>query len=164
MLNWLVLLDLENLLMNTYLGSQRSFIFTDKLGKAIEELEKRGKITLGIAFTPRHLIPTYEQFFHEKGFFVVACPEVETKEGKKDTTDDKLIAAGKILINTPGLTHLCLGSGDDDFMPLLIEAREKGLRIAVIVGNTKSLSGNVSRAVETISGTNKKDVIVLAGK
>lgn len=165
MINWLVLLDLENLLMNVHLGSRGEFLFTDRLGRAIEQLKKRGRIILGFAFTPRHLIPTYEKFFDEKGFFVVSCPRIRTGREEKDTTDDNLIAVGKILINNiPDFTHLCLGSGDRHFMSLLKSAREKELKITAVVGNVNSLSEEVSAVLGTIPGTDKRDVIVLTEK
>ena len=154
----IVLLDLENLIFKAGLPPPgRSPIVAFE--NLIQELKKIGEIALGLVFTPRHLLTTYAEFFQEQGFFLVTCP----KMGDEDTVDQNLIALGEQLIEEmPGLTHLCLGSGDDDFIPLLEKARHKELPIIIAAGDSVSLSWRISRMAWVDPKTNKKAIFILS--
>lgn len=157
MIKWLVLIDLENLLM-TLGPTIEGYSFITRLGIAFEKLRERGEIVLGIIFTPRHLIKSYEDFFLPQSFLIVYCPK---KSNEEDSTDEQLIFLGQKLISLPGITHLCLGSGDGHFQGLAKQAKQKKLRISSIVGNIHKLSLSLSKLIDTLPDTQRKDIIVL---
>ena len=145
----LVLIDWENLLAALRLLSSPPERFSMAAGfdRLIEEItDKVGEIAVVFIFTPSHLVASVEQISRELGFFTVVCPKTKDKKTGEyvDTVDATLIELGEIqmgLIN--GLTHLCIGSGDRDFTPLMRRARRKGLRTIVVAGSEKSLASKM---------------------
>lgn len=148
----LVLIDFENLQKNLETTPiPEKFSITagfDKLFKKISQ--EVGEIDSVFIFVPQHAASVWGETFHELGFFTLFCPEVKNKSGRKiDTTDETLIAFGKKMINQiPELTHLCLGSGDKDFIPLVREAIRKGLKIIITAGDYNSLSSELIKLVD----------------
>jgi len=81
-------------------------------------------------FSPLHITYTDYQMFHDQHLVPITCPKVPLgSPDKKDTVDPVLIKKGLKWITHPSLTHVCLVSGDSDFIPLLGEAKKIGLMI-----------------------------------
>ncbi|SRR3990167_172027 len=83
-------------------------------------------------FAPLYIVYTNYQLFYDQGLFPITCPRVPLGSPKsKDTVDEALIKRAERWITYPGLTHVCLVSGDRDFIPLLKEVKQKGLLIMI---------------------------------
>lgn len=144
----LALIDFENLRRNLTTIAPEKFSMTAGFDRLCKQIAREiGEITNIFVFIPPHAASsTWGEAFHKLGFFTILCPEIEDKKGGKriDTTDETLIAFSKEMINQiPGLTHLCLGSGDKDFGTLVREAIRKGLKIIVVAGSIGSLSSEL---------------------
>lgn len=151
-----VLIDWENLRHNIELPER--FSMMDSFDQLLRQISQElGEIVDVFVFAPPHSAMVWGEDFQKLGFFIIFCPKVKDKEGKeRDSTDDVLTEFGKKAINQiPDLTHLCLGSGDKDFSPLVREAIRKGLKIAVIAGNLRSLSSNLIKLASKKPGGEK---------
>ena len=139
-----VLLDLENLTANLPPIGPETFSFSSGFDRVMKEIAREvGLIEDVFVFAPPHLIQTHGEHLYSQGFTIIACPKVTTKDGRQriDTVDQTLIDFGKkIMRQTQGITHLCLGSGDKDFSLLIREAIRRGLKIIVVASSKDSLS------------------------
>jgi len=83
-------------------------------------------------FAPLHIVYTDYQLFHDHGLSVTTCPKIPlASPDKKDTVDPTLIKRAEKWVTHPDLTHICLVSGDSDFIPLLEKAKKRGLLIMI---------------------------------
>ncbi len=142
----LVLLDWENLQQNVGF-SQGGLSLKDRLDACMRQIVKQvGSIVDVFVFMPPHASHVWGEQLYKAGFFIIVCPKIKNKAGEDaDTTDEILMRFGERMFdNVEGLTHLCLGSGDIDFSPLLIRARRKGLKNVLIAGDPRSLSAKMS--------------------
>lgn len=142
----LVLIDWENLQKNTEFGPPERFSQLAGFDRVIKRIARKvGEITNVYVFAPPQLASVWGEAFHQLGFFTILCPKIRTKKGEEiDTTDEIIIEFGKQMINQAhGLTHICLGSGDRDFTPLIRAAIRKGLEIVIIAGTLGSLSSKL---------------------
>ena len=149
----LAVFDWENLFANLSLPPAEKFSMAAGFDRLIREIsDKVGEIVNVFIFTPPHLISSMGQDFYEQGFFIIACPKVKNKAGEiTDTTDATLIRFGERQMDQiDGLTHLCLGSGDRDFTPLIRRARQKGLRVVVTAGSERSLASEMIKLADQI--------------
>jgi len=90
------------------------------------------KIFDTFVFCPLYMAYTDYQMFHDLGLFLTTCPKVPLgSPQKKDTVDPTLIERARKWITHPDITHVCLASGDSDFIPLLKIAKQRGLKIMV---------------------------------
>ena len=164
----LVLLDFENLFIGY---PSRSII--GELNKTLKQIAKEvGEISKVFVFVPYNTASIFAEDFYRAGFVPILCPKIKAKDGQTDidTTDQILTELGKEFINEmPGLTHLCLGSGDIDFASgdigfpsLLKKANYHGLDIALIAGDLRSLSFNLIKEIDKKPGTKEKMVYVLS--
>jgi hypothetical protein len=140
----LVLIDVENLRANLPPIGPSGFSFPAGFDRTMKQIAREvGVIEDVFVFSPPHLIQLFGGELHHHGFTIIACPKVRSKDGRGeiDTVDQTLIDFGKKTIGRiEGLTHLCLGSGDKDFAPLVREAIRRGLKILVIASSPQSLS------------------------
>lgn len=110
-------------------------------------------------FAPLDTLYSDYQMFHEFGFTIVTCPRIPlAAERRTDTSDWQLIKSGKRWITHPDVTHLCLASGDIDFLPLVQEAKEKGLKFMVSAASEKALSSRLREEANKSLITNEKMV------
>jgi len=160
----LVLIDWENLLINTEVPSLERFSRAMGFDQLIRQLTNIGDIANVFIFIPPHIASPYTEIFQRLGFFIILCPKIKTKEeGKKDTVDEILIELGKKMMDQiPSLTHLCLGSGDKDFVPLIREAIQRRLKIIVAVGSLKSLATDLINLADVNPLTGQKMVYFLS--
>jgi hypothetical protein len=139
----LCLIDWENFLSSTTSIPAEKFSLEAGLNGLIEKVVQEIGAIVGIyVFMPPHLISGWAERLKKQGFFIICCPKIRSKTGQeRDTVDEELIRLGTKLINQISkLTHLCLGSGDQDFVPLLVEAKHRGLKIALASGSIQALS------------------------
>ena len=186
-----VLLDLENLYRNISLNWFDNFSLTTALKVILERLRDTGEIVGIFAFSPRHILfRPYQKFFIKQGIYLLLCPKITTekepripprlgtqrrriprtiappiepKEEVKDTTDPTLISFGKMLLREiPGLTHLCIGSGDADYLELVDKAKSKGVKVIVVAGDRHSLSADLARKADWDPKRHEKAVWILS--
>lgn len=133
----LLVVDLDNIEANF----PKRLNFPAELAKLLQWLEEIGEVSGAFVFAPLNTAYYRLETFQKQGFFNIICPKLLGPEGEKDTTDETLIKFTKGQIEEcPSLTHLCLASGDKDFLPLIEEAKRKGLKIAIAVSTFSSLS------------------------
>lgn len=154
----LFLIDFENLQNNLEtMPTPGKFSMVAGFDRLFKQISREvGEIDNVFVFAPPRATSLWGETFHKLGLFTILCPEIENKSGEKiNTTDETLIAFGKkMILQIPELTHLCLGSGDKDFSPLVREATRKGLRIIVVAGNLRSLSSELIKlADKKLDGT-----------
>ncbi len=80
----------------------------------------------------------------------IQCDQVvlknDLKVTKVDTVDRRIIDDGTFFMEEmPGITHLCLWTGDQDFVELARKARMAGKDIVIVAGSEKSLSKELAR-------------------
>ena len=141
-----ILVDWENLHHNLFPGRKEGLTY-QFVSQGFLELTRQisqeiGEIALILAFAPTHLVFLWEKtFWEQRRIPMISCPKVLDKKGEeKDTTDEILMDTGMKLINNMKLSHLCVASGDKDFIPLYEAAILKGLKIVIIPASTSSLA------------------------
>jgi hypothetical protein len=83
-------------------------------------------------FSPLHLVSTDSELFSELGIVPMACPKMTMGRVKKrDTVDRTLIKKGEKWVTHQEVTHLCLLSGDSDFIPMIKTAKALGRKIMI---------------------------------
>lgn len=136
----LFVIDWENLIINSRKGiPPERYSLEEGFNQIIEQLtEEIGEI-IGIwAFVPPNRALIWGKDIDNLGFNIILCPKDEN-EGATD--DTKLRKLTKWFIDCiPGLTHVCLGSGDKHFIPLLQDTALKGLKKIIVAGDLRSLS------------------------
>ena len=148
----LMLIDWDNLSLNMDLPPSESRV--ESFNQLIKQITQEvGEIAIVVVFLPPNLGHLVAEDMYELGFFTVICPKIKDKEGvRQDMTDRTIIDFGKKMIALiPDLTHLCLGSGDKDFIPLIREATQKGMKIIIVASSARSLSR------ELVGLTDEKD-------
>lgn len=167
----LMVLDWSNIWMN--IPDSEKF----SLAAGLDRLQRQivndiGEIAIVFVGIPPHATTTEQEIFLKQGFYMLSCPRVETKESResnssetidRDTTDDILIN----LINDttslmPGITHICLGSGDKDFCQALRRAIRRQLKVMIVAGDLKSLSRDLIALADMNPVTGKKMVYILS--
>jgi len=152
----LVLIDFENLLLALETESDKILLEekTPTLTERLNELTKRiarevAEVVAVFVFIPR-FSTMWSKEFHKSGFFMIYCPKILNKESQEvDTVDETMIQFGQLMIQQiPDLTHLCIASGDQDFIPLIRQAIQKGLKTIVVPGSNRSLSLELKRVAD----------------
>jgi hypothetical protein len=145
-----MLVDFENLLLNIDLPPAEHFSLMEGFDRVIRQISQEvGEIVNIFVFAPPHLALLWGEDFHRQGFFTILCPKVRSKEGaEEDTTDATIVEFGRKIITEQRITHLCLGSGDRDFIPFVREAIRQGLKIIVIAADLRSLASELIRLVD----------------
>ncbi len=156
-----VLFDLENVVFNHIWSDNEKFSLTAGFDSLLAWLKDFGEIAMFCVFFPTHFIQKgllREEdldYFQKMGIFPIICPKIGQR--KEDTTDVTLIKWGLeiLLPHMSDITHLCIGSGDIDFIRLQGEAQNKGLQLMIVAGIPDSLSGEVKRKADTDLHTGK---------
>ncbi len=161
----LLLIDFENLQKNARIAqTPDNFSITDAFDSLFRQIsQETGKITDAFIFVPPHTTSLLIEKFYELGLFTIFCPKVIDKGKEKDTVDSTMIEFGRKMINQmPELTHLCLGSGDKDFIPLIREAMRAGLKIMIIAGDQLSLSSEIIKLADFNPKTKQKMIYLFS--
>lgn len=152
----LFLVDLENISINFDLPTEDplSYSLSEAFDKIIEQLVKTGRVGMIFAFASQQSTVPLINMLYTKRLHLFVCPKVVIdKVGpsieKKDTVDARLIEVGRDLLSRmPSVTHLCLGSGDGDFVPFVIWAKHQGLKIIIAAGNRQSLARELAELAD----------------
>ncbi|MBU3934572.1 NYN domain-containing protein [Patescibacteria group bacterium] len=148
----LVLIDLENILLNIQnFRDMSSLGFPQKkFDEMIGQLGKIAQVAATFVFGPTNTITRHGDYLRGLGFIPVLCPlvvhkkETGSSSDKRDTVDPTMIEIGRTMMSlSSGLTHLCIVSGDSDFVPLAREAQRRGLDVVVVAGNGTSLANEL---------------------
>jgi hypothetical protein len=162
----LILLDFENIQRNIKMtATPENFSVITGFDNILKRISSEvGGISNVFVFAPPHTASLQGENFYELGFFTIFCPRVKDKKGREiDTTDDILIKFGrKIIYQFNEYTHLCIGSGDKDFAPLVREAIRQGLKIIIIAGGLGSISSELIKLADTNPITKKKMVYIFS--
>jgi len=143
----LFLIDLDNLSLNI---DPNVIHLGDALDKIICQLSKVGRVVKICAFASELSLASSAEVLKSRGIILIQCPKIIIgKDGarveKKDTVDPELIRVGTIDVNEmTNLTHLALGSGDQDFEEFVRWAKAQSLGIIIVAGNRNSLSRRVA--------------------
>lgn len=132
-------------------------------------LSSFGEVICTFAFAPEDKMRFDSKFFYQQGFIPISCPvlldrkhiarqekkdfDLFLKEGKEtecnslyssptiNTTDKLMIRiALKLLSKMPSITHVCVASGDGDFMPIVKAAKKLGKKVMIMAANYRSAS------------------------
>lgn len=162
----LVLIDFENLQRNIEVSLfPEKFSMIVGFDRVIRQISQEiGEIINVFVFMPPQPAYLYGETFYQEGFYTIVCPKIRDKKGEeRDTTDEIITNFGsKMIDQIPDLTHLCLGSGDKDFSPLVRSAIRKGLKIIIVAGSISSLSSDLIRLVDINPDTKKKMVYLFS--
>lgn len=156
----LVLLDFENLYIN-----YPSRLIIEELNKILRQIAKEvGEVSKVFVFVPYNTASLFAEDFYRAGFITILCSKAKDKDGAdKDTVDETILDFGQeIITEMPSLTHLLIGSGDIDFLPLIIKASRTGLDIGLIASGLRPLSFNLIKWVDKKPGTKEKMVYVFS--
>lgn len=160
------LIDLDNLTSNTDFLREKQISITAGLDRIQRQIIKDidGEIVRVFVFASSYLTSAEAEAFYYQGFHVIACPRIKTKEGgKKDTVDELLMEFLEEEIRlVPGITHICLGSGDKDFCRALRKVMRKGLKLIIMAGDLSSLSRDLIDVADVNPLTGKKMVYVFS--
>lgn len=117
----------------------------------------------GFIFAPEHFNAYHRQICVKNKLKIVICPKRQTEAQIEDTVDETIIWFGKMMIKHPDVKFLCLVSGDEDFVPLLEEAKKNGIKVALVAPTINSLSTNktVVRLVDNNPKNRKKMILRL---
>ncbi|MEK7541028.1 MAG: NYN domain-containing protein [Patescibacteria group bacterium] len=151
-------------------------------------LSSYGDIAFIFVFAPEDKIRTDGKYFYKQGFIPVSCPiiineeerrkrdsedmELLLKEGKDrefdplqlvptiNTTDEIMIKTAQELIPIISrITHVCIASGDEDFLPIAKMAKKNGKKIMIMISDYKSPSKEL--LLQASIGPNGKKMIHL---
>ena len=151
-----LLVDWENLTVN--LGWKKEFT-PESVSQGFLKLKEQigqemGEIVSVYVFAPSHLASStvWEKTFYELKFPVIICPKVtdEKEGGERDTVDEILIREGRKLIKNMNLSHLCVASGDGDYVPFYQDAIAMGLKTVTIYASDDSLARELMKVSDKI--------------
>ena len=107
----------------------------------------------GFVFAPEHLSYRHQQTCVEDKLRLMICPKkhfVEPRTNPKtgdsvteeDTVDETIIWFTKTMVRHPNFKCICLVSGDSDYIPLLEEMPQYGIKRALAIPTIDCLSKN----------------------
>ncbi|MEI7424940.1 MAG: NYN domain-containing protein [Candidatus Staskawiczbacteria bacterium] len=149
----ILLVDWENLF---YCLHQRSNGTNMRIEYRIKKLlewvcTEIGETMCSIVFAPEHLSADHRKIWADNGFKIMICPkkqldkpERNPKSGQmetlKDTVDETLIWFATMMFKHPDTGYICLVSGDDDYVPMMEEAKKLNVKRALAPPTIGSLS------------------------
>ena len=170
----LVLVDLENITINLSLMPLGGAAPSDVIKNLLPELRKIGDIFYVFVFSPPHRIIGYESFFKKglvfrEGVSLIECPKdikkIDGRQAEVDTVDEKIIEWCETIVpEIEGITHVCLCSGDADFLKALKGLKKRGLKIIIASGQEDSLARELIKLADVNPTTKKKMVFFLRPK
>ena len=147
--NILVLVDWSNISFNMDSEPPERFSPTVGFERFLNWLKEEGDIFSVFVFTDKVHGIAYADFFYQLGFYTIVCPRINTERGEIDTTDETLRKFGELMIeNAPEITHLCIASGDYDFIGLARKAKLTGKKVMIMAADYKSLSDEFAKIAD----------------
>jgi len=136
----------------------------ENVGELLCDYNGSEQLCHGFVFTPEHISPKLQRMCAKNKLWLMVCPK-KSNGGRVevDTVDDNLIRFGKMMLRHSDVGSICLVSGDEDYLPLLEEARKCNVKIALIPPTLDSLSNNgglVRFIDKRINGPRKMFVIL----
>ena len=108
--------------------------------EAFRELESEGEVSVRRAYGSSENLRGLAEVLR-----VLAVRPFANLYLTKNTTDLALaVDAMELACQTPGLKTIVIGSGDADFVPLLVRLRERGIRLVCVSQQSKMASEAVS--------------------
>lgn len=147
----LFLIDAENIEKNVGTPMPGRFSRVEGFDRIIKEIAQEvGEILPVFAFCSPQVASLWGEDLDELDFYPVYCPRIKGKDLKeRDTVDEKLKKFAVEMINAiPDITHLCLGSGDADFIQLVRKAIRKRMKIMIVAGHLTSLSNKLIKLAD----------------
>lgn len=148
----LVMIDLDNIVLGVDISAgPQSLSFIDGFDRMLERLGKIAPIAKVMVYGPPETLNRHMGWLKRlRDVTIVQCDKVITKnsiEGKKeDTVDRNMINDGKFfLAEMPRIGHLCLWTGDQDFVELAREAKMQGREVVIVAASEKSLSHELAK-------------------
>lgn len=115
-------------------------------------------------FAPVYMMYTDYQLLYNNKLVPTTCPKVPLGSAdKKDTVDAILIEKALKWMTHPCITHICLVSGDSDFMRILKRAKRRGLKV-MISGPDPAMSRDPDRPSLSKELADMADVSEKTGK
>lgn len=164
----LVLLDWENILYSLLGLGPYEMDLAKRINALMEWIKHDiGDIFDGYVFAPEHFTAYHRKICVQNNLEIMICPKRKAKEKgakEEDTVDEKLIKFGKKMLKHPDIKIICLVSGDEDFVPFLEKAKNKGVKIALAPPSLGSLSSSkkIIELIDLHPETGKKMVLVLS--
>lgn len=150
----LILLDWENLEINLLRVPPCQYTVEKWLIRLKDQIVADfGEIVDIYVFGSEMFLHRWKEPFTRLGFVLMPTPPSIKKNGTEpepNLTDHYMIKRGGKLLDLKGLTHLVIGSGDQHFLPLINEAKNRGLGVIVVVGSKDSLSAEIRRRADKI--------------
>ncbi len=117
----------------------------------------------GFIFAPEHFAAYHRQVCVKSNLKIIICPKRQTGEKLEDTVDETIIWFGNMMFKHPDIGFVCLVSGDEDYVPLLEEAKKKKIKIALVAPTLNALSTNkaIVKLIDMHPKTGKKMVLRL---
>lgn len=169
-----VFIDYDNIEINMKTTPPEKFSRDLGYKRFKEWLSSFGEICVIFIFAPDNSSLVNGEYFYKYGFINISCPilidreKIETDElehmslgGRElefepsdfapiiNTTDAIMINTAKIVINLmPEITHICIASGDGDFMPIVKMAQAKNKKLMIMIGGFKSSSRDLLKEAD----------------
>ncbi len=165
-----VFIDDDNISMNMKTALPEKFSTELGYKRFKDWLSSFGETALVFVFAPDNSALVKGEFFYKQGFISVSCPilmdreemerreksdfermiqgetvEVESKNPPViNTTDETMRKTAKIVIeHMSEITHICIASGDADFIPIVTAAKAKGKKVMIMISGLRSSSKNL---------------------
>lgn len=150
----LVLIDWDNLFLCLHNRFARQMRIEYRIQKLLKWVQKEiGEIFegYGFVFAPEHLSTIHQDMCTDNNLRLFTCPKRQLDKPKKnlktnkmvteeDTVDETLMWFGKIMMSHSNVGFICLVAGDDDYVPLMKEAKKQNIQRVLIPPTLDSLS------------------------
>ncbi|MCT7964824.1 NYN domain-containing protein [Laspinema sp. D1] len=109
--------------------------------------QKFGRITLkNVCAHWRRESPKIENIFYNLGF---NCPNAPAGKGKKNNADKKLIEdCLQDVRHNPEISTVFLVSGDKDFIPLVLQLKERNIQVILIIRSDENTKPELKNIVD----------------
>lgn len=163
----LLLIDWDNLFINLFndLGHERM-----QIEKRIEKMMDWIKTEIGellggygFVFAPEHLSLFDRKMCTDNGLTIIISPKKEIPDSNKqeDTVDEKIIWFANLMADHPEVKYLCLVSGDSDYIDMLKDVKQKGVKVALVIPTMNSFSRMSGIALLADVNSKKEKMVLL---
>ena len=161
----LFVIDWDNLSSNIITGVQH-YSLAKGFERLIGQLTQVGEVAAVFVFGPPDSINKDLRAFHDEGFWPIPCPRETDKRthDSVDVVDSKIVTFVRDMLELmPDLTHICIGSGDSDFIkPLVKVGKRRGKKIMVVSGKLRSLSQDLKDLADEHPQTGERMVFLFS--
>ncbi len=156
----IVLIDLENIILNIPVYEIGEGSLSVAFEKFKHWLEQTGEITGFFVFIPEdRSLHNLEFLFQEQKCWIIRCPKIPLEEILKqgffaegediDTVDSSIRNFGDMMLKiNSDITHVCICSGDADFVLFAKRIQKNNKKVMIMVGSIDSLSERLYQCVD----------------